>query len=279
MTPIILEKLNQLSGDEKLEFVKSLENHLIKKDIMIFAKDAGLANLFLASQIDGSVYELPHSFWGSYLAVVGANIAGGKSDVFLEQTIDGRFDIDTDGSIFVDLTIQREHRGDKEKDWWWRADNKSFTQIFTNPNANLINIKGNGQPRSKISDIDYQVDGYEVNSDLAAIEATKIFLVNQNTWTMDAFGKKVFGAWFNTPAGSSNALNLRYQVPSRSDFAISSGEVFQFIFERQSGVKSKIVFKVGAPFGYRWAKNQSAVFTYEEDDPDGLVILNLTLQK
>ena len=278
LTPIILERLNQLPDKERQLFAEALKNHLERKDIMIFAKDQNLANLFSEINLNGAIYNLPNNFWGNYLAVVNANSAGGKSDVFVNQTIAGKIDIDTEGGIFTDLTVTREHKGDKQKDPWWRTDNKNFIQIFTNPGANLISITGNSS-RPKKSQTDYKILNYETNQDLDAIEATQTFLNNFQTWVSQAFGKTVFGTWFNTPAGKSNSLNLRYQTQTVKDFQIGNGRIYQLIFEKQSGVESALKLTIGAPFGYKWKESKSPIFTYENSQLESRIVLNLTLEK
>ncbi len=137
LTPLIFEKLNNLSPEETVELFEKIKEHIEKKDIMIFAREANLANVLASTDVNGAVYSLPNDFWGSYLAIVNANVAGGKSDAFVNQAIEGRIDVDTDGGIFTDLSIVREHNGNKEKDPWWRAENKNFIQIFGNPGSSL----------------------------------------------------------------------------------------------------------------------------------------------
>ena len=103
--------------------------------------------------------------------VVASNIAGGKSDVFVNQTLTVDVNIDTDGGIFTDLTVERFHAGNTQKDPWWRATNQNFFQVYVNPGAALFSIKGNdAKPLPKGSDY----ADYSVNPDLAAMESTMI---------------------------------------------------------------------------------------------------------
>ncbi|MEK7086806.1 MAG: hypothetical protein AAB935_00930, partial [Patescibacteria group bacterium] len=74
-------------------------------------------------------------------------------------------------------------------------------------------------------------------------------------------------------------LNVRYQTPGGNQTAAAPGKVFQFIYERQSGVKSAVRLKIGAPLGYVWTESKSPLFVYEDEDPNGRIILNLTLER
>ncbi len=277
LTPLILEKLNTLGGEEQKKLFDNLKNHFAKKDIMIFAKDSSLATFLSSLNVDGAVYKLPTSFWGSYLAVVNANIAGGKSDAFVDEMVEVRSDIDTDGGIFSDITITRSHKGDTQKDPWWRATNQNFIQIFTNPESTIVALTGNDLKR--YARPTYNKDEYIVNADLEKIESTKVFLAEHNAWSMSAFGKTVFATWWNIPAGKSETLNIRYQTPSSNQSLPAPGKKFRFIFERQSGVKNSLKLNIGAPLGYKWVESANPIFIYENDDPNARIILDLTLTK
>ncbi len=276
LTPLVLEKLNGLDEVGQREIFEGFRNHLNKKDIMVFFRDSSLASFTNSAGIDGSVYSLPSSFWGSYAAVVNANIAGGKSDAFIEESVEIFLDIDTEGGVFTDLDIVRVHSGDKEKDPWWRASNQNFIQIFTNPGSVIVSLKGNDVKRYAKPDYDKE---YVVNPELEKIESTKVLLADYNTWSMDGFGKTIFGTWWRIPAGESETLNIRYQTPSNNQSLPVSGKKFRFIFERQSGVKNSLKVSISAPLGFRWVESGSSFFIYKDADPDGRVILDLTLSK
>jgi len=276
LTPLVLNRMNNLNENERREIFEGFRNHFDKKDIMVSLRDSSLASFLNSAGIDGSVYSLPSSFWGSYVAVVNANIAGGKSDEFVDESVEMLLDIDSEGGIFTDLSVTRTHRGDKEKDPWWRATNQNFIQFFANPGSTLVSLKGNDV--KKYVKPDYGKD-YTRNALLESIESTKVLLADYNTWSMSAFGKTVFATWWNLPAGKSETLNLRYQTPSSNRSLPASGKKFRFIFERQSGVKNSLKVTLSAPLGFKWAESASSVFVYQTADPESRVVVDLTLVK
>lgn len=278
LAPLLIEKFENLGAQEKKEFVGKLTAHLAAKDIMVFARDGTITEFLSAKNLDGSVYDLPNNFWGTYLAVVNANVAGGKSDVFVNQTVTGEIDLDTGGGSFVDLKIMRAHAGDKEKDPWWRATNQDFIQVYANPDAQLVDIKGN-DVKKVVSNFDYNSSGYERNADLDAIESTKTLLQGLSTWTMKAFGKNVFATWLMTPAGSVKTLEVRYQIPQRPSVTLDSSSTYQFIFEKQSGVPTSLGLDIVAPFGYHWRESGSVTYRLENPNSEKRVLLDLTLEK
>ncbi len=278
LAPIVLERMKVLSEPQLQELVKAIGVHFADKDIMVYAKDQNIRHFIETANIDGGVFKLPNSFWGSYLAVVNANVAGGKTDVFMDEFIEARIDVDTSGGTFTDLQVTRSHLGKNEKDPWWKATNKNFIQIYTNPNASLVSLKGN-DIKNLVSDFNYEANGYVTLPQLDSIEKSKIFVNTYNTWTLEAFGKAGFGTWFNVPAGISKTLSVRYQTPEDTQTATITGRVFMFVFDKQSGVNTRLRISISAPLGYTWKESEGPIFTYENENPESRVTLHLTLKK
>lgn len=278
LAPLVLERIQTLPQGQLQKLVEKTSDHITRKDVMVYMKNSDMAQFISASQADGSVYQLPNNFWGTYLAFVNANIAGGKTDAFISQEIETRIDLDTSGGAFTDLSVTRSHTGDKEKDPWWRATNKNFVQVYANPGSTLVSIKGN-DIKNIVSRYDYDANGYERYPDLETIELTKIFSSVYKAWAMQAFGKSVFGTWFNVPAGETKTIEFRYQTAGDNKLDIQSGKVYTFIFERQSGVNSKLNVTISAPLGYYWRESKSPIFSYENNDLESRVFLYLTLER
>ena len=115
LAPVLLEKNKQLQQQSKERICGKTETPFKPKDIMLFAKEPRLQNFFSQNGFDGGVYKLPNNFWGGYLAVVNANIAGGKSDFFVNQEIDFRINLENDGKANNQLKLTRAHSGNAEK--------------------------------------------------------------------------------------------------------------------------------------------------------------------
>lgn len=278
LAPTLIERLSNLSPENRAELFKKIKNHIEKKDVMIFTKDQKIAGILKSADLDGSVLALPNNFWGSYIAVVNANVAGGKTDVLTTQKIDGRVDVSVDGGSFVDLKITRSHSGGKEKDWWWNSDNQNYLQVFSNPGSRLVAITGNTKKERKKRP-NYEAMGYEKNSLVEAIEKTKITLVDMNAWMMEAFGKSVLATWFTVPAGKTKTLEMRYQVSAPSNFTIDNQKIFRFVYERQSGEPTSVKIVITAPFGYKWQEGNDSIFIFQSDDPKAREIVDLHLSK
>ncbi len=276
LAPILLQKLNDLSSEGRNQLFQKIKEAVQKKDIMYYAKDATLSDFLTSHNLDGSVYSLPDNFWGSYLAVVNANVAGGKTDAFIGESVSAKVDLDTNGNTFTSVNITRTHSGNTQKDPWYRVVNKDFLQVFTEPGTSLVSIQGN-DARTVNSTLEYTRSSYTTNPDLAATEK-EVYLTNFKAWQRNEFGKNVFAAWLQTPAGQSKTMQLRYQTSYTNLPALAPGQVYTFIFERQSGVQNSLHLVINAPFKYYWAESKSSVFTYDTNDPDKRILLTLTLE-
>lgn len=279
LAPIILDRLKSLSPDQSRALMDQIGAHLANKDIMVSMNDPDIQSLIASSDLDGAVYELPNNFWGTYLAVVDANIAGGKADAFIDQSVTGRIDVDTGGSTFADLSIARSDHAEGQKDPWWRAYDTNFTWVYATPGSSLVSLDGESA-RRVVSTFDYDANGYVRIPALDAIEKSKVYLPAYKAWTMQAFGKSVFGTWFNVGAGQTSTLHVRYQTPNLlSENPVLLGNTYTFFYERQSGVTTKLDLTFSAPLGFVWKESGSPIYTYENDDPPARVVLPLTLAK
>lgn len=267
ITPILIKRLMNLDEAGLANLIASFGERAVKKDIQIYFRDQRLQNFVVRAGMAGEVFQLPQGFFGDYIAVVNSNIAGGKTDIFMEQTIDLLSSVDASGKIRNQLVVTRKHNGQNQPQNWHRVVNQNFVRIFAAPDSKLVSVKGSDAKIVK-AQIDYEKAGYRRDPDLQEIE--------DGADVRSESGKTVFGAWLNVAAGKSKTLELQYE---REGVPPADGKVYQFIFEKQSGVNTSFHLSLEAPPGYRWRESDSALFSYRADDPDGRVIINLTLMK
>jgi len=278
MAPLLLERMKGLSSEEMDRLSEKLLAHVEEKDILVFARDPDIASFLSGQNADGGVYPLPSKFFGSYLAVADGNVAGGKTDVVMEQSVEARIDLDTNAGLFTDLMVTRKHTGSKSSEPWWSVPNQNFIQIFTNPGTSLVSLKGNSV-KTNVSRFDYDAAGYYRLPTLQAIEDSKVFLNSYNAWAYEAFGKTVFGTWFNVNPGETKVLETRFQLPATQERTVQEGDVYTFVFERQSGVRSKLKVTISAPLGYNFKESAGPLYILEDNTNKGRIVLPLTLVK
>lgn len=274
LAPLILERLAALSDERKQTLAENLRKYANRKDIMVYAENKILESYIQDLGMGGEIVNLPRNSAGEYLAVINANIGGGKSDAFIRQTVRLVSEIDLNGKIDNRLTIERSHNGKEQKDWWYRAANKNFIQIFLPIGAILTEVEGNNRKTVK-PPIDYAARGYQEDPDLSAIEKSARFLEGLGVEETRQFGKTVFGAWFDIKAGETKKLKLRYVNPRKLN--LSGFTQYRFVFEKQSGVQGGLEFSITAPPGYKWRENDRQTFSYSNNNLPARLILNLTL--
>jgi hypothetical protein len=233
-------------------------------DLELYSKSAGLA---------GEVFNPSNRLVSEYLAVVNTNVAGGKSDAFVNQKIDFKSTIDETGEITNVITVTRKHAGEKEKEWWYKATNKNYLQIYTTIGSRVTVVKGQDVwPKIKYPNY---TSGYTTVSNVQDIENTVKFLDEFNLNRFIAFDKTVFSAWLNTPAGKTKSFTMTYKNPRKLE---PSAQIpYEFIFEKQSGASTTLSIAIDAPPEYKWKESNSANLIYESSDPPGRLRIRQTL--
>ncbi|PIR89192.1 MAG: hypothetical protein COU07_02500 [Candidatus Harrisonbacteria bacterium CG10_big_fil_rev_8_21_14_0_10_40_38] len=278
LTPILFEKISTLSEDNKKSLLKMLKGHIEHKDIMIYFEDAKIEQYLKNNGLAGNVAELPQNFNGEYLAVVSANIAGGKSDAFTRTKINLSSKIGSDGNIDNFLTLNRTHEGIGKTDPWYKTDNKSYVSIFTPKGSKLTYTKGTETRIIKPS-VDYEnTKSYIKDSDLEVIESTSKEILGWNAWEREESDKTVFGTWFTTKAGKSGSLEMQYENPIKIHLGPDTIP-YTFVFERQSGASIELDALFEAPEGYTWKENGEKIINYLDENPPSKTVVNLTLEK
>ncbi len=273
LTPILFEKIAELSSGDKQELIKRLQARLTTKDMMAYVDEpvmeAYLEQLQIAGEVEqedgtANLYE--------YLAVVNANIGGGKSDAVVSQKIALKSQIDLEGKINNVVKVTRTHHAKGSSPAWYYTTNKNYLQVYTPRGSRIISSKGvDTAPAIPVRDY----EGSTSDPDVTAIERSTEPLASLNLERTLAFDKTVFAGWLNTKPGTTRTLELQYTNPQklRGQEATS----YRLVLEKQSGVESAFTFTIDAPPEYKWAETNSPVFIYETDAIPGRLVLNLTL--
>ncbi len=263
------------SHASKKEFRQLLTELIRSKDIMIYIKDERLQKYIALSGAAGEVKKTSGAFFGDYLAVVNANIGGGKTDAVIKERIVLSSKISAEGKIDNYLTIERTHEGKQEKDPWYQVANINYLTVLT-PNGSAAEyasgfIPKNSPANSKI----YLQKDWVTDQDLESIESTEEKIPLLAIATLAEFGKTGFAGWTTIKKGQSQKTELQY---TRVGPAIKDGATYNFIFEKQSGSKAALDLTLEAPSGFVWAENQETIYRYVTQNPPGLVELFLKLE-
>jgi hypothetical protein len=262
---------------QKQQLLSVALDWISKKDVMAYFKDPDFENFLMNYGAAGDVYQLPQAFNGDYLAIVDANIRGDKSDLYVSQKVTLDTEINADGTITDDLTIDRTHNGNQSPYWWYQTTNQDYLQLFVPDGASLTNETG-GIQKTVPPPINYARSGYSTDPLVEAIESSiqSLFIYPAVT-THEESGKEVFATWSRVAKGQSTTLEFDYT--HRAFLPPVAGTQYQFVFEKQAGTSRSYDWEIDAPLGYVFAENGIASYEYISDDPPGRLIINLTLQK
>jgi len=275
ITPTILERVQSLDQDSKRELLLSLMVRALNKDLKFYFRDGELQEFIEDTPFAGKVYELPDVFNGDYLAVVNANVAGGKTDIFIDQDITLNSTITSRGSVQNELIVERRHFGQNEEQELYRSTNQNFIKIFT-PLGTSLNSESGADDKRIEPRINYKEEGYSFDPDLQELESTFVDIASSKVDRYLESGKNVFAGWIITPAGETRTLRISY---SGGELFIGQGAKYQFVFDKQSGVESSLKYTVAAPNGYMWRESGEKEYSYESDSIPNRLVLNLTLVK
>lgn len=274
--PKLIEKLGSLSDSDKRLLGEDVSYRLNNKDIKLYFKDEKLQRSVDSLGFTGQAYEIASNWSGDYLAVVNANLKGGKTDIFINQQVELSSKIDERGFITDNLKITRAHNGQDEEQSWYQVTNTNFLKVFTLPGSKLMALSGN-TPKTVVPVANYAKVKYLTDPDLEVVESTEQQLKEFNATSYEEDGKTVFGTWFNIAAGKTKELEETYQSTRRVD--LNAGAKFQFVLDKQSGVDSSFDYIVEAPQGYEWRESGDFIYHYKTDNIPSRLTIDLTLQK
>jgi hypothetical protein len=272
LTPVLFERLGALSAEGKKQLITILRERFASKDMLAYIDDTVMQSYLEQLGIAGEVSQAEDGSLNEYLAVVNANIGGGKTDAVISQSITLKSRVDLEGKINNALTVRRTHKGKASSDAWYNVVNKNFLQIFTPRGSSATSARG-ADTAPTIAKPD--TTGYRTDSDVTAIEGSLESLSGLNLQKTLAFNKTVFSGWVSAAPGTTKTFEMQYVNPQK----LSPGALadYVFIFEKQSGVDTELSFSIDAPPEYKWKENNSATYTYSSPSAPGKLELRLTL--
>ncbi len=212
--------IKELSGKiNKQTFLKIAEltaESLEERHILFNFKNRALQELAENYEWDGSVKEVE----GDYLMAVNTNIAGGKSDKKIKQTIFHQAEILADGSIIDTVTIKREHQAYKGERFAG-VRNVNYLRLYVPKGSTLLEASGFSQP-DKIY-FNKPTAGAEHDPDIYLAEKGAQIHTESGVRIYNESGKTVFANWTMVDPGKTIEVVFKYKLPFKVDFQASDG--------------------------------------------------------
>ena len=206
LTPKLLEQLFDSEKTDLLGIVNELKNGLKTKDIQMYFNDEYTQNKISEYDWSGEIKDTSLD----YLAVVNTNIAGGKTDKFIEQLIDHEINIADDGSIIDTVSISRRHNGSTD-DIFSGVRNVNYQRIYVPQGAVLLEASGFNPPALAL--FETPEDYLKADFDLIRLEKNKVIEPESQTTIHTINNKTVFAGWTQTDPGETTVVKLKYKLP------------------------------------------------------------------
>ncbi len=246
----IIEKIPQEINQKKLvNFLADTRGHLGSKNILFYFRQPELQEEVKKRSWGGRIKKTGKD----YLSVINTNIAGGKSDKQIEQTIEHKAQVQKDGSIIDTLKIVREHTGASSQ-YYYGDRNVNWLRVYVPRGSELIEARGFQKP----DEIYFETPGQDWEKDPLIKKEEDYSRVDpeSDTRIYQENGKTVFANWVMSDPGEKKVIYFKYKLP----FKIKKKEVkkdfwdklretiweknnkqllpYSLLFQKQAGSKS-----------------------------------------
>jgi hypothetical protein len=205
----ILEVLpERLNKDMFIDLAGMVEDSLNEKHIMFYFSDESLQKKAVQYGWDGAMADTVFD----YLMVVNTNVAGGKTDRVIRESINHSAEVAWDGTIIDTVTIKREHTGEKWQEFTG-VRNNNWMRIYVPEGSELIKAEGFVSPDAEF----FEEPGkdWEMDPDVLATEGQAIIDLDSGTKIYNENGKTVFANWSQVDPGQTAVITLKYRLPFR----------------------------------------------------------------
>lgn len=213
LAPELIKRLLSVKIEQALPLLSVLNKALGEKEIQFYFIDEKMQE---QTAHFGWTGELLHTN-KDYLLVVDANIAGGKTNAYLEQQINHYVYLQDDQSIVDTVSIVRKHNGNlidpKDANYVFAKENNvSFIKIYVPKGAELLEVTGYNPPDPKLFKEVYS--GFTEDEYLAQVQGEVKIDPKTGTYIYpNELGKTVFGNWIQVKPGEEATITFSYRLP------------------------------------------------------------------
>ncbi|MFA5126472.1 MAG: DUF4012 domain-containing protein [Patescibacteria group bacterium] len=227
LVPQVLSQLLSRTDKQK-ETAALMAKLLTDKDIQIFASDQVLQKELSNFGWSGEILSTDKD----YLNVVDTNIAGGKTNNDIYQTIEHRAEVQVNGEVIDTVKITRQNQGSPLNPLaGLDGGNVSYLRVYVPQSAELLEANGFSQlPEVFLhnQNINDQVDPDVVSEENKLVDATS------GTEIYESLNKTVFANWLTLKPGETKTVTIKYKLPFKLDLGEKLVNDWRQIFLRNS---------------------------------------------
>ncbi|MBP9728051.1 MAG: DUF4012 domain-containing protein [Candidatus Moranbacteria bacterium] len=234
LTQMLIEKVFALQNREMLGRIASaLVDGLNEKHMLLYMRHAETERLIDEVGWSGRVLDTPKD----YLSVIHSNINGYKTDGVINERIEHKATIESDGSIVDTVKITRTHTGGDTPYEWWNKVNADYVRVYVPKGSVLLSSQGTTWEFPS-PPLDYERLGFMEDADVKREESTQRVDEKTGIRVSEDAGKTVFGAWVYVSPKESVMITFQYRLPFSIDTSLlKKGEAqsYSMLFQKQSG--------------------------------------------
>ena len=268
LAPILISRVFNLKVPNQIEVLSLVEQALQRKSIQIYFSDPELEQRIVAAGWAGEVKDVS----GDYLAIVRANIGGGKTDLVISEAVQHTATLLPTGDLVDKVEFSRTHQGDPF-DIFYSRRNVSWLKFFVPAGSVLIESSGfETMPADYFRPIHEQAS---LDADLFAHEQITDSGATAGMQVARESGKTVFAGWLTLEPGQSKTVSLVYRLPLKLNRTSKLQDVreYQAYLAKQSGVDDiTLTSTIALPVGWRirWQEGTSKLQLV----PDGIQLIS-----
>lgn len=203
--PQLAGQVSALSPQQLAQLIQLFNAARNQKDILVYAKDTGVANALHTLAWDGAIADTED---GDYLLVIHSNIGGGKTDAHMEQKIIERIEVQNDGYVRKQVTVTRAHTGISDT----TPPNRDYLRVYVPEGSALISASGFTPP---LESVFHAPETWYDEHPLLDAEKRGTYDAKSGVKIYNEFDKTVYAGWVLTAHGETSTIQLDYLLPKR----------------------------------------------------------------
>ena len=231
LAPELIDRLFSLQGEQLISLAKTIKSNLEQKEIQLYFSETEVQNKFSEYGWTGELLDSSKD----YLAVINANIGGGKTDAYIDQTLDLTTDVYNNGEIINTLEITRTHNGDIN-DFFGKTSNLNYVRIYVPFGSQLISAQNFDEVPAEA--FEEPAEHWNPDEDLQKIQGEVWVDPNTGTFINNEFNKTVFGNWEQVDPGETKTFIFKYRLPISLNLTSAEDRFTLFDKNSQSGFHS-----------------------------------------
>ncbi|MFA6410602.1 MAG: DUF4012 domain-containing protein [Candidatus Buchananbacteria bacterium] len=229
MAPKLLQRIFSADKDQLFKTLNLLKDSLNQRHLMIYFNDESIENVITDFGWSGQIRQTD----GDYLSVIQTNLAGGKTDAVIKESIQHQAEIQSDGTIIDTVKLIRRHTGKPGENVFTGVQNNSYVRFYVPLGSTLISAEGFKKPEEKY--FDKPKPEYQADIDLLSVETDKSKDEKSDTDIYKESSKTVFGNWLQLKPGEVSESIIKYRLPFSVSLGGQETYYYSLLVQKQAG--------------------------------------------